>query len=98
MSYGKVVIGRLALSGWEGITFTDVEVTGETQKKYRIRAIKDTRLAGRCRTLKAGDSTLVPKYAVRDKCETCNGEKGGVPGNENIEHGRLICDYCHAAR
>lgn len=30
------------------------------------------------------------------KCEICHGTKGGVPGNENIIDGKVICDYCHA--
>lgn len=33
---------------------------------------------------------------VRDKCEFCLGTKGGVPGNENIVNGKVMCDYCHA--
>lgn len=35
-------------------------------------------------------------YAVRDGCEFCDGKRGGVPGNENISGGKLICDYCTA--
>ena len=31
-----------------------------------------------------------------DKCEICGGAKGGVPGNENIVDGLVVCDYCHA--
>lgn len=34
---------------------------------------------------------------ARDNCEVCKGERGGVPGNENIVGGRVVCDYCHAA-
>lgn len=30
----------------------------------------------------------------RDHCESCKGESGGVPGNENIVNGRALCDYC----
>lgn len=30
-----------------------------------------------------------------DKCETCGGSRGGVPGNENRVDGKLMCDYCH---
>ncbi len=33
---------------------------------------------------------------VKDKCEICKGERGGIPGNENIVKGTIICDYCHA--
>lgn len=32
----------------------------------------------------------------RDRCEACSGERGGVPGNENIVDGKVLCDYCHA--
>jgi hypothetical protein len=31
-----------------------------------------------------------------DACEICHGEKGGVPGNENIIGGVVMCDYCTA--
>lgn len=57
--------GLLLLEGWEGRTETPVEVVGCTKKKYRIRAITRTRLAGRYRWLAAGETTLVPKHAVR---------------------------------
>lgn len=30
----------------------------------------------------------------RDGCEVCQGYKRGVPGNENIIDGRVVCDYC----
>lgn len=30
----------------------------------------------------------------KDNCENCQGEKGGVPGNENIVNGKVLCDYC----
>ena len=33
---------------------------------------------------------------AQDDCEVCHGTKGGVPGNENIVDGKVICDYCHA--
>ncbi len=33
---------------------------------------------------------------MRDKCEFCLGAKGGVPGNENIIGGVIVCDYCDA--
>lgn len=32
----------------------------------------------------------------RDACEVCQGERGGVPGNENIKDGKVMCDYCSA--
>lgn len=31
----------------------------------------------------------------KDKCQCCLGEKGGVPGNENVlADGTILCDYC----
>lgn len=33
---------------------------------------------------------------MRDKCQACRGERGGVPGNENLVDGRTLCDYCTA--
>lgn len=29
-----------------------------------------------------------------DGCKFCLGAKGGVPGNENVIGGEVICDYC----
>ena len=55
----------LLLDGWEGRTETPVEVIAETPKRYRIRAIERTRLAGRYRWLMPGEETLVPRTAVR---------------------------------
>ena len=34
----------------------------------------------------------------KDGCQVCNGECGGVKGNENIIDGIVMCDYCDAAR
>ena len=31
---------------------------------------------------------------MKDSCEVCYGEKGGVPGNENLIKGFVVCDYC----
>lgn len=40
------------------------------------------------------------KLRVRDHCEVCHGERGGVRGNENVEEvdGQrvVMCDYCSA--
>ena len=33
----------------------------------------------------------------KDGCEICQGENGGVPGNENIIGGLTVCDYCTSA-
>jgi hypothetical protein len=32
---------------------------------------------------------------IRDACERCYGERGGVRGNENVVDGVVLCDYCH---
>lgn len=32
--------------------------------------------------------------AEPDDCQFCLGQKGGVPGNENIIGGITVCDYC----
>jgi hypothetical protein len=58
-------IGYLGLDGWAGRRERKVEVVGETPKRYRIRAIEKTKLAGRNRWLDVGKTALVPKYAVR---------------------------------
>lgn len=33
---------------------------------------------------------------MKDKCQICKGVRGGVPGNENIQYGMRVCDYCSA--
>jgi hypothetical protein len=39
---------------------------------------------------------LAPRINDKCKCEVCGGLRGGVPGNENIVGGVVMCDYCHA--
>lgn len=56
--------GQLFTRGWAGLSSTVVLVIGETPKKYRIRAIMETKLAGRNRWLKPAETTLVPKSAI----------------------------------
>lgn len=29
-----------------------------------------------------------------DDCAVCHGANGGIPGNENVIDGKLMCDYC----
>lgn len=43
-----------------------------------------------------GITMHVIKGNTKDGCETCQGARGGVPGNENIIDGKKVCDYCHA--
>ncbi len=44
---------------------------------------------------------IVREIHETDACEICHGEKGGVPGNENILTidgvKKIACDYCTAA-
>lgn len=56
--------GFIQLDGWAGRSESAVDVIGETPKRYRIRAINRTKLAGRSRWLDVGQVTLVPKRAV----------------------------------
>ncbi len=32
---------------------------------------------------------------LKDNCQVCLGESGGVRGNENRIEGLVVCDYCH---
>jgi hypothetical protein len=61
----ETMIGYLGLDGYAGRRYRKVEVVGETPKRYRIRAIERTKLAGRSRWLYPGETALVPKYAVQ---------------------------------
>lgn len=55
---------KLGIMGWHGTIWTDVIVTDETPKRYRIKAINKTSLAG-SRMINQGETALVPKHAVR---------------------------------
>lgn len=45
----------------------------------------------------AGCAERMRKAAgVYDRCEVCHGMEGGIPGNENVVDGKIVCDYCHA--
>ena len=57
--------GWLVLGGWDGVSFREVSIIGETPKRWRIQALERTKLAGRDRWLEAGETTLVPRRAVR---------------------------------
>lgn len=54
---------RLCLDGWAGRSSVAVEVTGETEKRYRVRFLEATRLPHQREAL-VGSVMLVPKYAV----------------------------------
>jgi len=40
----------------------------------------------------------VLKVFFPDNCELCHGMRGGYKGNENVDDGVVICDYCSADR
>lgn len=43
-------------------------------------------------------AALYPLIDLKCECEDCGGVHGGVPGNENIVDGRVLCDYCTTSR
>ncbi len=59
------VYAMLVISGWHGATATRVVLLGSTPRRFRIRAITRTRLAGRGRFLEPGQEALVPLTAVQ---------------------------------
>jgi hypothetical protein len=59
-----VKFGFILLQGYAGLTKRRVQIIGQTEKRYRIRALERTRLAGRNRFIEAGAEALVPKHAV----------------------------------
>jgi hypothetical protein len=59
--------GYIQLDGWHGRIQQLVPVVGETPKRFRIRAITKTKLAGRQRWIGPGQTALVPKHGVTDK-------------------------------
>lgn len=71
----------LCLQSYAGRTEQLVVVVGETPKRYRIRALKWTRLGGGSRFLRAGDTALVPKYAVRFHATPASRDGGAGKGN-----------------
>lgn len=58
-------IGTLYTSSWAGTLKQRVNVIGETPKRWRIEALKRTRLGGRRRFIEQGETALVPKFAVK---------------------------------
>lgn len=74
------VYAMLVISGWHGATATRVILTGITPKRFRIRAITRTRLAGRGRYLEPGVEALVPKTAVRVTDEGVATQRRGEAG------------------
>jgi hypothetical protein len=58
--------GLLCITGYGGYVEYPIEIVGYTPKKVRIRATTLTRLGGRLRWLEPGETTLVPRRAVRE--------------------------------
>jgi len=56
--------GVLCLDSWAGRVEVPVTIIGETPKRYRVILGRDCRLPSR-RWGKAGETVLVPKYAIR---------------------------------
>ena len=48
----------------DGRSTQAVMVVGETQRRYRIKAVMRTKMPGRARWLYIGETALVPKYSV----------------------------------
>lgn len=42
------------------------------------------------------DPVCFNRPLIVDGCEICDGSREGVPGNENVIEGVVMCDYCHA--
>ena len=55
----------LMITGWHGSTVSRVLIVGETPKRYTIRALARTKLAGRGRWISRGEEAMVPRSAVR---------------------------------
>lgn len=94
-------IGFLMLSGWGGYREEKIEIVGMTPKRYRIRALKKTKIAGRQRWLEPGETTLAPQDAVRIEprpgCDTC-GELEGVRQAIRDETCIYSCRACEQGR
>lgn len=45
-----------------------------------------------------GGENFLDHIVDHDECTVCRGMRGGVPGNENIVDGVVMCDYCHASK
>jgi len=59
-------LAEVGTNGWAGVAWHPVEVIAETPKRYRVRGRGGQAITiAANRRLRAGQSTLVPKYAVR---------------------------------
>ena len=55
---------KMMLDGWAGRYIVPVEIIGETDKRYRVRLMEETKLPAR-RIGKIGEVILVPRYSVK---------------------------------
>ena len=62
--YKKTRFGFVCTNSYAGRRENRVEIIRETPKRYQIRAITKTKLAGRDRRLENGEVAMVPKWAV----------------------------------
>lgn len=60
--------------------------------RYFGEIAKDVRRKALAREM----ASMGPLPQALDACEVCKGKSGGLPGNENIVEGRVLCDYCHS--
>lgn len=64
---------------------------------YEIRNGRTKDYVLRCVSILLGMTPeAYEKAGLKDNCQMCEGERGGVPGNENIVNGVVMCDFCHA--
>ncbi len=54
----------LVIDGWSSSRKIPIDIIGETSKEFKIKALERAFLRG-CGILKEGQSTLVPKSAVK---------------------------------
>lgn len=80
-------------AGWYakyGMLIEETGVLRDGEMTYRVSSYD-----GDPRDAMAAASAL-PEIPLRDACEQCRGERGGVPGNENHVDDKILCDYCTA--
>ena len=81
--------------GWDCDKYVTIQVVG-IEHLQQIKRGYVYKTPGRCGEAEVFTSQEI-FLAVRDNCQVCNGENGGMLGNENIVNGWVVCDYCHAA-
>lgn len=74
-----------------------VVLEGETVSVSDLRALEaEVKSKTDIGVRAAGKKVKAGKGVKKDACEVCLGAKGGVPGNEVVVDGVVMCDYCHA--